>query len=277
MSISLPSVIPAVASLFLASAAIAEDQVASPFAGFQVGGNTNGAAQADTHALRSVALHAVLLMDNSTSMKSAELMRARDGLFNYLLSDQALLDYSAGMPKAVTIGYFAEDQIISPTYLVSSPSDAQKVIDEFLIRVGFERFSGDLAFNPGQTLKNGTNVVEAINATAEIFAGEAALGIVSERREVVFLGDELFASQQMDARKASDRLTKEYGARLCPIAVHDSGTEAPRYDYIVTNRAQEIFNASGYPYRVQPCKVLYAEQPKDVQTAIMQTLALARP
>jgi len=223
-----------------------------------------------------VDLHAVLLADVSTSMGDSEIRRGNEGLFEYLVSDEARADYAAGARKAVTVVYFADDTLVRPTIIISSVEDAQHLIDEYLERQDYMGMSTKIEIGDGHYLEDSTDVHDAILQAGHIFANEADIGIQSERRTVVLVGDGLYINQFDAVRRASDEITRALGVRFCAVAVHDEGTTPPQYDHVVTSISMTIENEHGYSVPVQACEPVIADTSDQVKLAVANVLGMPR-
>jgi hypothetical protein len=229
-----------------------------------------------------VDLHAVLLIDVSPSMKPLEIERSREGLFTYLLSDEAKQDYANGTSKAVTLVYFASTPYATNTRIISSLEDAQRLIDNYLHVVSSNKPSSITRLSNDESLGTGTDVYKALKKVGSVFDSESDNSYFTERRVVVVIGDYVPNLQKAYSREESDSLTKNYGARVCAVAVHDEGTEPPAYEYLVTRNdplTQKPFkfvNEYGQSVDVRPCDTNTAKKPKDVEIAVSQALGMHR-
>lgn len=271
-------------SAFLTSAfmAIASQAVGEDIKTLSLFSLPNQANSKNAQRQQYVDLHAILLTDVSSSMKSNEIARSTDGLFMYLVSDEAKQDYANGTSKAVTLMYFAGEMHVEDTKVISSTEDAENLIATYLHVVSHNSQDTRILLSNGERLEGGTNVDGALKRAGQIFAQEEAVGIYTERRVVVIVGDDVPKLQIDYARDESNTLTQKYGARVCAVAVHDYDTPVPAYHKLVTSidpftlEPVIFMNQYGHATSVNPCDVSIARKPQEVKLAVSQALGMAR-
>lgn len=229
-----------------------------------------------------VDMHAILLIDVSSSMELNEISRSTNGLFMYLTSDEAKQDYAHGTAKAVTLIYFAGEMHVTKTQIISNVEDAKQLIETYLRVVEDKNIHERISLSNGILLADGTNVDGVLNMAGKVFDREDEIGIQTERRIVLVVGDDVPAGQIENVRRESDRLTLQYGARVCAVSVHDGDTPAPDYHELVTVVDPETLKPKlykdqyGFDRFVEPCEVTIAGDPKAVQFAVSRALGMNR-
>ena len=223
-------------------------------------------------------MHAVLAMDFSTSMKDSELKRAAEGLFNYLVSDEAKLDYKQGSVKAVTLMYFGGGALVDDTRLVSSIEDAYALIESYPSRSNGPSATGrtNLIIGDRGNISGDTDVIGALIKVGNIFERDGDHGIIPTRRVVLFIGDEIHESQQTKVTSHAQALTDNHGATVCAVAVNEAGETVAPYNLITTNNSRSVTTSSGLFMYAHNCKAKHAKTSVEVTFSVAEALSMPR-
>lgn len=230
-----------------------------------------------------VDMHAVILLDVSESVGESEIASAIDGVKAHFLSDDAKIDYEYGIRNAVTLVYFAGGQIIQETTVIDSESTLGDFLSTFLEGRTFEEkyhgmdgSSGWVKFSTGEKMDADTDVPGAMNAAIKVLDGEAELGVYSERRVVLLVGDQLYKGQQDHAIELSAVLKQDYGASFCAVSVENDPENQPPYDLIVTYEAKLVTRSDGASVYVRKCDVENPKTTAEVTESVSRVLGSLR-
>lgn len=229
--------------------------------------------------LPSVAMHVVLLLDVSPSMTETELEKAKEGLKTYFLSDTSLEDYSQGDSRAITVVSFSGSPYVGDTYLINSKESALNFIDNFEGRNVVYAPSGSFVeLENGVSLDGGTSIEPALDEARKIFQGDHELGIFTENRLVLLIGDYMpSTSHARDSlSKQSESLTNDLGVKVCAISVSENRDLKPDYTPISTLQTEFVQRSDGTSVFVGECPPVDAGNAQAVEAAVMRALAMAR-
>lgn len=237
-----------------------------------VSGNSAGAKDRPETDPIIVDMHAIILADVSGSMNPPEYKSMKEGLAKYFLSQTALEDYSAGTCIATTMIHFAVLSEISETQIICTKEAAEAFVEQ---KLWYQKNDGPAGHN--SNLGSGTQVGNAFDAAFLLLKDEASLSIVTGRREVILLGDDMPAEQGEHVREVSDSLTTLFGARVSVIAVDDIDKCVPNYrQFAITQPGMKHTDSYGFTQTIQAGIVAPAIGTQSVERAVGKLLSFTR-
>lgn len=225
-----------------------------------------------------VEAHDVLILDASPSMTNEELGAVFQGVRDYYLSDEALLNYQYGLCTANTVVYFATVPIVQSTHILCSQEDVERFVSDNV---------DPLNMDVVRALAGGSTYVhEALSMAAVVYDGEKdALGIETTRRRVVLAGDELGIASYL-LRKASDTVSS-YGVTVSAVAIgeygeeEDAATKTLRMAFeenVVTHPGAKYntlnYDGSIMERRLAPGMAFSASKPEEISGQLKMALSL---
>lgn len=182
--------------------------------------------------------HDILLLDVSSSMDTRDIQASFHGVANYYLSEEAMMNYRAGICTANTVIYYGTKPVRQQTHILCNEKDVQ----DFLSRNINEEGLAAIRSLAGGT----TNVAPALEEAMVVLAGEKEiLKIDAMRHRVVLAGDENGGSTDI-LRIHSLTLSSRFGVTVNAVAIGSETVQSFFEASLVTPpRTKHLIKESG--------------------------------
>ena len=241
-----------------------------------------GGQSIDEQAVEYVDIHAVLLIDVSSSMTDEQIERIRDGVRKYLFSDESQIDYSVGSKKAITVVNFAGGTNTMETHVISTLEEAKNFVDGYVYRIEaapcMDECKEDIKLSDGERLGDSTMIFMGLEQVRHAFESEADVGIVSENRRAIVVSDYKFSQDVNVLRGKSNELTNDLGVQVCSIVVEPKGVDvnALTHSALFTVQKANVEREDGFTSIVLPCVSEKAKTPDELGRQVSFILAMPR-
>ena len=161
--------------------------------------------------------HDILLLDVSSSMDTADIQASFQGVAQHYLSEEAMMNYRAGICTANTVIYYGTKPVRQQTHILCNEKDVR---DFLVTNINEENLAAIRSLAGGNT-----DVAPALEDAMVVLAGEKEiLKIDAMRHRVVLAGDENGGSTDI-LRVHSLTLSSRFGATVNAVAIGSEGVK----------------------------------------------------
>lgn len=193
-------------------------------AGFSGAAMTPAPAEEKEKRIDPIDLHAVFVMDTSGSVTSGERDIMAKGISDAIMSKDVQSRFKDHLYYAITFIFFADKAEYSKTFIIKSPADAQKMIDEVI----WDPIKNEARATP--SVGSGTHMKQGLLAAAKLFhIEEQELGINSDSRSVIVLADDPPDDKEEEIRALTLALGTQYRATVFGIPISAENATVANY------------------------------------------------